>query len=220
MEYFYSWGLLFVLPFTIYFYIKNDKSIRIKMMVSGLGFGIMAVCFSYIYFNYWNPTYLITNFHIEDFLYGFLFAGMITGVANSLNKTKLVGKCKLNIKLTAIYSIILLLSFIIFVNVLKINYIYILSFVPLLIGVISYKKVKGKIINVILTSLISLFITLFVYNLIILIYPDAIINHFLLQNISNIVWLKVPMEEWLFAICLGVGCTYSYEAIFNLKETN
>ena len=74
MEYFYSWGLLFVLPFTIYFYIKNDKSIRIKMMVSGLGFGIMAVCFSYIYFNYWNPTYLITNFHIEDFLYGFLFS--------------------------------------------------------------------------------------------------------------------------------------------------
>ena len=30
-------------------------------------------------------------------------------------------------------------------------------------------------------------------------------------------YTKESLEEWLFAICLGVGCTYTYEALFNLK---
>ena len=43
-------------------------------------------------------------------------------------------------------------------------------------------------------------------------------GHFILKNISGIILLNIPLDEWLFAICLGVGATNTYEAVFNLKE--
>ena len=58
MEYFYSWGLLFVLPFTIFAYIKSIKNIRIKMIISGIGFGILSIIFADdVFFTYWAPKY-------------------------------------------------------------------------------------------------------------------------------------------------------------------
>ena len=51
-----------------------------------------------------------------------------------------------------------------------------------------------------------------------MIYPGAIDHHFFLNNISGLKLIGVPLEEWLFAICLGVGCTYTFEAVFNLKS--
>ena len=122
-----------------------------------------------------------------------------------------------SIKLIIMYILILLATFYLIVSVLKWNYIYALSFTPLIIGIISFIKVKGKFTDILITVLCSIFITILVYNIILLIYPGAIDSHFLLENISNIKFMRVPIEEWLFAICLGVGCTYTYEAVFNLK---
>lgn len=76
---------------------------------------------------------------------------------------------------------------------------------------------KGKIKDILVTVLASLLITILVYNIILLIYPEAIDFHFILNNISGYKLIGVPIEEWLFAICLGIGCTYTYEALFNLK---
>lgn len=217
MEYFYSWGLLFVLPFTIFAYIKCSKEERIKMLISGIGFGIMAVVFDYMFLNYWTPRYLINSFHVEDFLYGFLFAGILTSMHNIFRRKRMKGNFKINFKLIGLYVITLLLVFHLIVGILKWNYIYALSLTPLIIGIISFIKVKGEIVDVLITVGSSLFITILVYNIILLIYPDAIDLHFLLENISGIKFIRVPIEEWLFAICLGVGCTYTYEAVFNLK---
>ena len=216
MEYFYSWGLLFVLPFTILAYIKSTKEERIKMIVSGIGFGIMAVIFDYMFLDYWKPKYLIENIHIEDFLYGFLFAGILTSMHNIFGK-KMTGKFKINVKLIIMYVLILLAIFYLLVDILKWNYIYPLSITPLIIGIISYIIVKGNIKDVLITILCSTIITILVYNIILLIYPNAIDSHFLLENISGIKLIRVPIEEWLFAICIGAGATYTYEAVFGYK---
>lgn len=218
MKYFYSWGLLFVLPFTIYFYIKSHKSIRIKMLVSGLGFGILAFVFSYIFLDYWEPVYLINNIHIEDFIYGFIFVGILPGIFNSINKTKLVKKYKINIKLSIIYFVIVAAIYLILIVWLKLNSIYFLSVAPLIVGIIACKVVDGKIINIFVTSLYSLIITIIVYSIIIYIYPYVIYNHFILESVSGIMLFNIPIEESLFAICIGVAATYTYESIFNLRE--
>ena len=217
MEYFYSWGLLFVLPFTIYAYFKATKEERIKMIVSGLGFGIMSVLFDYIFQDYWSPKYLIDNIHIEDFLYGFLFAGILPAIHNIIRNKRMKGKYILDIKLTILYVLILLFVFYLIVKVFNINYIYALSLTPLIIGIISYIKVKGELKDIFITVIASLLITIIVYNIILLIYPEAIDFHFILNNISGYKLIGVPIEEWLFAICLGVGCTYTYEAVFGLE---
>ena len=217
MEYFYSWGLLFVLPFTVFAYIKCTKEERIKMIISGVGFGIMSVVFDYMFLNYWTPKYLIDNVHIEDFFYGFLFAGILTSMHNIFGKTRMSGNFKINFKLIVAYVLILLAVFYLIVGILNWNYIYALSITPLIIGIISFIKVKGKFSDILITVFCSMFITILVYNIILLIYPNAIDSHFLLENISGIKLIRVPLEEWLFAICLGVGCTYTYEAVFNFK---
>ena len=215
MKYFYSWGLLFVLPFTIYAYIKADKNVRLKMMIFGSIFGLMAVIFDYMYLNYWNPVYLFDNFHFEDFMYGFLFAGILPGINNIFGRYKMKGKLKANYILGFIYIFLIVAIFYLITVILKCNYIYALSLAPLIIGIISYIKVKGKITDILVTIIASLTITILVYNIILIIYPRAINNHFFIQNISGIIILNIPIEEILFAICLAVGCTYTYEAVFN-----
>ena len=216
MEYFFSWGLLFVLPFTILFYIKGTKEERIKMIISGVGFGIMSVVFDYMFLDYWKPKYLISNIHFEDFFYGFLFAGILPAAHNIFRNNRLKGELKISIKVLICYLLIILVTFFIIVGILKYNYIYALSLAPLIIGIISYIIVKGNIKDVLTTVSVALFITILVYNLILLIYPNAIDQHFLLENISGLKFINVPLEEWLFALCLGVGCTYAYESVFNM----
>ena len=217
MEYFYAYGLLFVLPFTIFAYIKSDQRLRIKMIISGIGFGILSLIFDYIYSDYWHPVYLIKDIHLEDFLYGFFFAGILPAMHNIFTKKKLEGKMKINLKLSILYTLILLSTFGIVVYILKINYIYALSIVPLIIGIISYIKVNGNIKDILITVIASVLITLFAYTMILVIYPNAIDFHFIMENISNIKIINIPLEELVFAICLGVGCAYTYDAGFNLK---
>lgn len=217
MEYFYSWGLLFVLPFTVFAYIKSSKMEKIKMIISGIGFGVMSVVFDYIFLDYWTPKYLIENIHFEDFFYGFLFAGILPSMHNIIRNKRMKGEIKFDINLAISYVLILIFVFLMIVNILRLNYIYALSLVPLIVGIISFVKVKGQFIDLLITVISSLFITILVYNIILLIYPGAIDFHFMLNNISGLKFIGVPLEEWLFAICLGVGCTYTYEALFNLK---
>ena len=215
MEYFYSWGLLFVLPFTIFAYIKSTKEEKIKMIISGIGFGILSIIFADdVFASYWEPKYLIDGIYIEDFMYGFLFAGILTAVHNILRKKHMEGNFKINFILIIVYVLILIATFLIMSNLLKLNYIYPLSVTPLIIGIISWIKVKGKLVDILITVASSIFITILVYNIIIFIYPGAISNHFALNTLTI---LRVPITEWLFAICLGIGCTYTYEAVFNLK---
>ena len=64
MEYSYFWGLLFVLPFTIFAYIKSTKDVRIKMIISGIGFGILSIIFADdVFFTYWAPIYNLKRMH-------------------------------------------------------------------------------------------------------------------------------------------------------------
>lgn len=217
MQYFYFWGILFVLPFTIFAYYKADKALRIKMIVSGIGFGILSVIFDRLFFDYWKPVYIFKNFHFEDFLYGFLFAGILPAVHNIIFKEKLDGKYGFNIKLSILYIIILIGIFWLWVKVLNLNHIYALAIVPFIIGIISAIKVNGRIRDIFITVVASIVITFTFYTIIIVLYPEVFTNHYFSNNVTSLFLLKIPIEEWLFAIGLGVGCTYTYEAVFKLN---
>jgi hypothetical protein len=216
MKYFYAWGLLFVIPFTIYAYWKSTKEVRKKMIISGIGFGIISVIISHIFTGYWSPKYLINNFHLEDFLYGFLFAGILPAMHNIFRNVKTKKKYDLDVELTIAYFLIMLIVFFLMVYMFKINYIYALCLTPLIIGILSYMKIQGNLKDVLITVGCSLFITVIVYNIILLIYPGLTDMHFIAENVSSIRLLRVPLEVWLFAICLGVGATYTHEAVFNV----
>ena len=217
MKYFYAWGLLFFLPFAIYTYIKANKEERLKMIVSGIGFGMMSIVFDYLFFDYWKPVFLIDCFHFEDFLYGFIFAGILPAIHNIFGNRMVKGKYGFNIKLAILFWLILLNIFGLVVYVFEISYIYALSLTPFVIGIISCIMVKGNIKDVLITTLVSVLITFFAYSCILLIYPSVFVDNYLLDNLSGVIILGIPLEEYLFAIGIGVGTTYTYEAVFKLK---
>lgn len=217
MIYFYFWGLLFVLPLTCFAFIKSNKYEKIKMILSGTCFGIISVIISYCYLYYWHPVYLFDDYHIEDFIYGFIFAGMLTVVHNLLCGNRMSGKLKFNFKIAIAYNVILFSVFFVTTEVLNKSFYFALCIVPVIVGVISFIVVKGRLVEVAVTMLVSVVITVVVYNLILTIYPAAVINHFYFQNMLGEVVLNIPLEEWIFALCIGFGSTYAYESLFNMK---
>jgi len=220
VEYFYFWGLLFVVPIFLFVFFLNDKSIRKKIIISGLGFGIFAVVIGQAYSirDYWHPVYLFKEYHIEDFLYGFLYAGSLSAYIPLIFKTKSSGTLKLNFRLTFIYIFIVIFTFGFFIHILNLNSIYPLIVSPLLVGIVSIISFKENPLKPLLNGLIGSFTTIFIYNIILLIYPLAIENHFELEKLLGIIVFRVPIEEILFVFCLGFGSTFAYESAFNLKQ--
>ena len=219
MEYFYAWGQLFVLPFTIFFYIKANKAERLKMVLYGLAFGILSVLLSYwSLIDYYQPKYIFPFFHFEDFTYGFCFAGILPSVHTVLSKKSKTTTEKFSLKnfnLLVVFAniLIVVLGLILGIVFFKLNTIYVFIIIPMVIGLMSYIIADGRgMQDVLITVGVALFITVIVYNIIITIYPDVISIHFLLENVSSIKLLRVPIEEWLFAASLAFGCTYNYEA--------
>ena len=142
-----------------------------------------------------------------------MFAGLLPVIhtifsKNESERQKMLVIKDMNALLIAFDVIITIPGFAICILVFKLNTIYTMILLPLIIGVVHFIYEKGKIKDVLFTVAVSLFITVFAYNMIILIYPDVINNHFLLSNVTGIKILRVPLEEWLFSITLGIGSTY------------
>lgn len=217
---FYFWGMLFVIPIWAVVFFKVDKSIKQKMIISGIGFGALAYIIGNFYSlrDYWHPIYLVSNFHLEDFMYGFFEAGAICGFVPLIFKTKIVGKIKINYFLLFIYIIFLLLAFIVLTNVLKLNSILPLTIVPIFVGVVSHLYMKDKIYRYIIGGIVAVLQTMLIYQIILLIYPNAIINSFELDKLFGVIVFGVPIEEILFAFALGFGCTSAYESVLGLKQ--
>lgn len=230
MKYFYTWWLAFIIPFTIFFYIIAKPAERKKMIGYGFVFGAFAVIFDYVCtLDYFTPNYLISWFHFEDFLYGFAFAGILPSVhlilrgkdvTKNMNNNKFLGGKKGNIKVVALYVAIVLATFYITVILLNMNTIYWLCFSSLIIGIYDCTKVKGDIKDVLITIFVALLITLTAYNLMLEVYLDAFKNHWLLNNLSGVNIFRVPIEEWMFAICLAIGCTYNCEVALIKPKRN
>ena len=214
----YFFGVLIVVPIWLYFFLKNKDS-RKEMLISGITFGVMSVVLAkyFCLLDYYKPSYLIDGFLLEDFLYGFFLGGLSSEIGQLVlgKKDKKVRKPKYSYFL--IFLIITFLTIFLSIYVFKINSIYAITIPPFLIGIITV-LVNKKFLKVsIVSALIVLIITLLVYNIVLLFYPDLFIQELYIEHITKASFLNVPLPEILFALALGFGASSYHELIFGFE---
>jgi len=217
---FYLWGSLLLLPLWIYSFV-NHKGCRKEMIICGTLFGFAAILIAHNYaiHDYWSPPYIFNNvFYLEDFIYGFLFGGIaaeIFEITFGFKETKQNKKKKTF--LLPIFLAITVLSFFLFVNLLGWNSIVAHIVPPLIIGLFCIFLRRDFLLPTILSGIIMLVITFLWQSLILAIYPNAIIDFWMIENLSGIFINGIPIEELIFAFALGFGASCFYELVMGYE---
>ena len=216
----YLWASLLLVPFWLWMFFKKGVCKKDMVILGGL-FGLASVVIGMAYSNldYWHPPYIFNNtLHIEDFIYGFLFGGITAEIYNFFGfKDKPSKNPKANYNFVFLFFIITFLCFEILVDILKFNSIVALIVPPILIGLIVVILRKDFAKPALLSGLTILLFTFFWQQIILFIYPSAIVDFWCLQNLSGFMILGIPIEELLFAFALGFGASCCYEFVFNYK---
>ncbi len=108
------------------------------MSYVGLMTGVAAFLFSHISLeDYWHPQFLIPNFPIEDFIYGFFFGGFVSECADLFIKHKFKKNHNRKIYLYSFTILSPLITFL-FINIFSLNSIIVLLFLTLVISMASF----------------------------------------------------------------------------------
>ena len=212
----YLWGILLLIPLYIYACIRLKEN-RKEIILSGITFGIGAILIGKFYanFDYWNPPYIFgADLPIEDFLYGFIFGGLSTVIYQLVFPIKFsLKKRRPHFESILLFAIFSVFCFTLVVDRLAMNSIIAHIIPPLFVGVyaIFYRRDLFKI-AIISASLLTL-LTFVWQLLIIIIAPEVISRFWILENLSGILIIVVPLEELLFAFALGFGASIYYEFI-------
>ena len=215
-QYSYLIGDLVLLVFwSILFYLRKD--VRKEMLAISLIFGIIGIFTGFIYFlDWWHPqTITNTTISLEDFLFGFVIAGIASVIYITIFRKRLKFK-KLNQKLKSnkILLLVILFAIIFFVSlyILKLNTFYsaIISFL-ILIFFIWFKR-KDLILNSLISGILLVIISVPAYLIPEFITPGWIQASWYFENLSGITFFKVPIEDfiWIFLTGAFIGPLYEF----------
>jgi hypothetical protein len=212
--YAYLFGaIIFFIPWCIVFFKKRVN--RKEMLIYGIVFGIAAVLIGirYALHDYWHPSYLFPAFHLEDFLYGFFFGGLCTQIYFFFFEIKERATKNHHPIFGFIALIISILSFVLITDILKLNSIIAHIIPPLLVGIyIAYKNPRTVKIQI-LAGFFSMIVTFLVFRTVLLISPHAVTEIWYLNNLTGLLILGIPLEEYVFAFSLGFGISLFHEFI-------
>lgn len=214
----YLWGVLLITPIWLIIFVKGGHDSRRDMIFSGLFYGALAVLIAktYALADYWHPPYLLPPFNIEDFLYGFFYGG----IASELFE-RFVGYTYTTVrtKTTRLFliacsaTIIIFVLFFLIVDILRLNSI-VAHILPLVGVFLLYIFVRRDLlIPALLSGVVFTLFTLAWIKLILVVRPTAISEFWKLENLSGVIILGIPIEEYLFAFALGVAASGFYELI-------
>src|SRR3989339_609871 len=197
-QYSYLIGDLVLLVFwSILFYLRKD--VRKEMLAISLIFGIIGIFTGFIYFlDWWHPqTITNTTISLEDFLFGFVIAGIASVIDITLFRKKLKFK-KLKQKLKS--NKILLLVFV-----------FAIIFFLILIFFIWFKR-KDLILNSLISGILLVIISVPAYLIPEFITPGWIQASWYFENLSGITFFKVPIEDfiWIFLTGAFIGPLYEF----------
>lgn len=219
-QYFYFIGITLFVPLWVALFLKKDS--RKDMVITGIILGVFAVLIEYLYarLDYWHPLYLFNNFRFEDFYYGFIFGGISSELYSLIFNTRnsIKPRYKENKKMVILFIVIILLSFFVLINIFHMNSIVSHIIPPLFVGIIVsiYRRdlIKLQLFN----GLFMAIITVMMFFILMLINPNIFNDYWMLKNLTGIYFIKIPIEELLFAFSLGFGAGGVYEFIYGYKE--
>lgn len=215
-QFFYFWGVLLIVPVWVAMFALRPRSRR-EMLYMGTLFGVAAVVIAQIYAlaDYWNPPYIFGPvFNIEDFLYGFFYGGIAAELLEAVTgREDSDQKMKKRSWLVVLMFFVTLVSFVLLVDQLRLNSIFAHIISPIVAGtciVLTRRDLAGAALQ---SGLILVVFTSVWYLVILSMYPHAIEQSWMLENLSGILLIGIPIEEYIFAFSLGFGGSVFYEAV-------
>ncbi len=205
------WVCFLTIPWIFIFF--NKETNKREMLSIGTLFGILAVMIGkrYSLLDYWHPNYIL--FPLEDFLYAFLFSGIITEWYKfffSFSKNKPGQKHYIFAWMSLFITVI---SFILITDILGFNSFFSYIMAPILIGIfIAIKKPQIFKIQV-LSALFATILTFIIFQILLLVNPDFVMTTWKIEKLSGILFLSIPIEEYIFAFSLGFGLSLFYKFI-------
>ncbi|HLD01807.1 MAG TPA: lycopene cyclase domain-containing protein [Patescibacteria group bacterium] len=209
-------NLIFFLPFWLVFFIRRPNVRKKMLLLSFLG-GIAGPLSEYWYHqDYWRPqTVLDTPVGIEDFLFGFLFAGVACGSYQFFfQKNYRSSKTNMHTLLRLFSILFIALGLVAVLFFLGFNSIYasIITCIVLLTFILYQRK------DLFLSSLFSGFfctgIFVVMYQILFLFFPNLFEKWWMLDNLSGVQLLSIPLEElaWAFFAGGAIGIVYEFAA--------
>lgn len=187
------------------------------MILVGCLFGVAGIFIAKFYalVDYWNPPYIFgRQFNVEDFIYGFFYGGIASELCEFvLGLEDSDKRVKKRYDLIFTFVLITALCFVVLVDKLGLNSITAHVIPPVIVGIYVVVLRRDLIKISLLSGLFLTIITVFVYYVILTIYPDSINEFWILDNLSGIMFFGVPIEEYIFSFALGFGAANFYELI-------
>lgn len=220
-QYAYLSGDLILITVLLAIYFNRPDLRRGILFISAIG---LFFGFSGHYFvnkDYWNPPYLFSKiFAVEDWLYGLSVAGLSASVWKFVARKRYQAGEKMRFWEVPVFFLIGLAIMLIFNVQLKINSVYVASVYLFVTGVFILIPRRDLWMNSIASGFLTIIVTLFFYAVTLSIDPNFIHSHWLLNNLSGILVLNIPLEEYIFAFCWGFVAGSVYEYIFGLRLIN
>lgn len=208
--------------FWLYVFLKK-KGQRRELLLMGLVFAVLGPIQEWWYTkDYWHPNYIGHWPWIEDIIFGFTVGGLASVLYESLFSRK-VKEIKSYTGHPALFaSIVLVSTFGIGLLAPFVNSIY-AAIITFVICWWIILLVRPDLLISSLYSALLLTILMFVgYEVIFYFYPGLVQSWWDLKNISGILVLKIPLEEymWFWTMGLLAGPLYEFLRGLGFKKIN
>lgn len=211
-------SISFLIIWLIFYLWRRD--LRKPILVMSLIFGISGLIAEFWYtIDWWSPlTILNTRIGIEDFLFGFVVGGISSVVYEEIFKKKIKSR-KTNEKIKERRNRLILYPFVALAILLPFSF-YILklhTFYASIIGLLGATSIiwfrrRDLIVDSLFSGFLLMIISFLFFWISELITPGWVNYAWHLENLSDIIILKAPLEDliWFFLTGLFIGPLYEY----------
>lgn len=188
------------------------------MVMSVIGIIFALPIFQNMYVaDWWHPNFIFDSAYIkiEDLIFGFSLLGIISSVYSILKSKDL--KLSDSKSFTLVQKVIVII--VVFSIFLGLFYIFNLnSFWSSIVGaslgaLVIFIKKPRFLKHAVITGIFVLIIFIPVYMLSLYINPNFINNEWMLNKLSGIMFLHIPIEEYIWYFFAGLGISALQEGL-------
>jgi hypothetical protein len=218
LPYFIGSLYFLIIWLVLFFFNKNDRKEQWIMSLFGVVLGPIAQEMHLV--DWWNPQFFHDSLiHIEDIIFGFSVVG-ISGIIYDVIFVKKLRKLK-KLRVKTSYF---LTSFIIAVfSLFGLFFIFgIASFITniiaaLIMFVFITIKRHDLVSSMLITGVILTLISIPAYLIGLAIDPNWITSQWYLDNLSGVMFIGIPVEEFAWFFTVGIGASALYEFAYGIK---
>ena len=219
-RYYYLISVGMIAPLWLFIFIRLKKS-RTEIIYLGLIMGNTAMLVDYYcsFYDYWHPPLVFRQFNIESYLYGFVVTGIAAKIYELVFRREFSSRTTPKPVVIAGMAGVYFLAYTAVLLVFPINSVMILDLLMLATFLVFVWLDRRALKIGLVSGVLMVVINVVWYAALLALYPKAILNIWVLANLSGIQILGLPIEEHLFIFLLGAAASVGYKVLAGVPLT-